>query len=99
MPATSRRARFENRSRPLLLRMQRLPSWLVPALLGVVLLLGLALPMAWSGILLILIALFLTWLTAVSWPAISPASRAFRLLVDLGLFALGVGKLLGLVLG
>ena len=75
-----------------------MPGWLVPALLAVVLLLGLALPVAWTGILLIGIAVFLGWLTAVAWPAISPGSRALRIFVNLGLVALGVAKMLGLVL-
>lgn len=97
-PATSRRARFESWSRPLLMRMQRLPGWMVPALLAVVMLLGLALPMPWTGILLVGIAVFLAWLTAVAWPVVSPGSRALRVFVDLALLALGVAKMLGLVL-
>lgn len=75
--------------------MQSLPAFLVPVTLGILLFLGLTLNAAWSGLMLILIAVFLFWLTAVSWPAISTGSRILRLVVDVGVLALGVLKLLG----
>ena len=89
------RARFEDASRPMLRRMQALPAFLIPVTLGILLFLGLTLNAAWSGLLLILIAVFLFWLTAVSWPAITPGSRILRLAVDVGVLVLGVLKLLG----
>ena len=95
LPATSRRARFERWSRPWLLRMQLLPNFVIPAILGVMLFLGLALPWAWAGLLLVAIAVFMFWLTAVSWPVISPGSRALRMVVNVGILALGVARLLG----
>lgn len=82
-------------SEPLLIRMRDLPAFLLPVALGIMLFLGLVLPASWAGILLVMIALFLSWLTAVSWPAISNASRIVRVLVDVGMLALGVLKLLG----
>ena len=91
----SLRTRFEDASRPMLGRMQMLPAFLIPVTLGILLFLGLALSAAWSGLLLIVIAVFLFWLTAVSWPAISPGSRILRLVVDLAVLGLGVLKLLG----
>ncbi len=94
-PATSRRARFENASRPWLARMQRLPNFVVPMALAVMLFLGLALPWNWAGILLVLIGVFLAWLTALSWPVISPASRALRVVANLAVVGLGVMRLTG----
>jgi VIT1/CCC1 family predicted Fe2+/Mn2+ transporter len=91
----SLRERFEDASRPVLRRMQSLPAFLIPVTLGILLFLGLTLNAAWSGMMLILIAAFLFWLTAVSWPAISPGSRILRLVVDVGVLALGVLKVLG----
>ena len=88
------RTRFEDTSAQLLLRMQSLPVFLVPVILGVLLFLGLALNPAWSGLLLIVIALFLLWLTAVSWPSIGTGSRVLRLVVDFAILGLGVLKLL-----
>jgi len=91
----SRRERFEDFSRPILLRMQSLPGFLIPVTLGTVLFFGLTLEAAWSGILLILIALFLFWLTAVSWPRITTGSRVLRVVVDVAVLVLGVLKLTG----
>lgn len=94
-PGSSPRERFEDFSRPILLRMQALPAFLIPVILGVLLFLGLTLNAAWAGLLLILIAVFLFWLTAVSWPAISSGSRLLRIVVDVVVLGLGVMKLLG----
>jgi hypothetical protein len=91
----SRRERFEDFSRPILLRMQALPGFLIPVTLGTVLFFGLTLDAAWSGILLILIALFLFWLTAVSWPRITTGSRILRIVVDVAVLVLGGLKLTG----
>ena len=76
-------------------RMQAMPTFIIPVLLGVLLFLGLTLPASWAGLLLVVIALFLGWLTAVSWPAISAGSRALRIVVDVAVLALGVLKLMG----
>jgi hypothetical protein len=89
------REQFEDASRPILQRMQMLPAFIIPVMLGILLFLGLTLSAAWSGILLVGIAVFLFWLTAVSWPGITPGSRLLRLAVDTGVLALGVLKLLG----
>ncbi len=79
----------------MLRRMQALPAFLIPVTLGILLFLGLTLNAAWSGLLLVVIAAFLFWLTAVSWPAITAGSRILRLAVDVGVLVLGVLKLLG----
>ena len=79
----------------MLRRMQALPAFLIPVTLGILLFLGLVLSAAWSGFLLIIIAVFLFWLTAVSWPVITTGSRLLRLAVDVGVLVLGVLKLLG----
>jgi hypothetical protein len=94
-PGLSLRERFEDFSRPILLRMQALPGFLIPVTLGTVLFFGLTLNAAWSGILLILIALFLFWLTAVSWPRITTGSRVLRVVVDVAVLVLGALKLMG----
>ena len=89
------RAQFEEVSAPFLLRMRELPGFLLPVVFAIMLFFGLVLASPWAGILLILIGLFLSWLTAVSWPAISSGSRVLRVAVDLGMLVLGVLKLLG----
>jgi hypothetical protein len=75
--------------------MQALPTFLVPMLLAVFLFLGLVIRQPWAGLFLIVISVFLTWLTALSWPAISATSRLMRVVVDLAVLGLGVLKLLG----
>ena len=75
--------------------MQALPGFLIPVTLGLLLFFGLTLNAAWAGTLLIVIALFLFWLTAVSWPGIATGSRLLRLVVDVGVLVLGVLKLAG----
>lgn len=75
-------------------RMQSLPGFIVPVSLGILLFVGLTLPMAWSGILLIVIALFLLWLTAVAWPTLERGSRFARVGINLAVAALGVLKML-----
>jgi hypothetical protein len=75
--------------------MQALPTFLVPMLLAVLLFFGLVVRQPWAGAFLIVISLFLTWLTALSWPATSAGSRLMRVVVDLGVLGLGVLKLTG----
>ncbi len=94
-PGLSLRERFEDVSRPILLQMQALPGFLIPVTLGILLFFGLTLNATWSGILLIVIALFLFWLTAVSWPRITTGSRILRIVVDVAVLVLGVLKLMG----
>jgi hypothetical protein len=94
-PPSSGRERFERLSTPWLLRMKALPGFVIPVALGLLLFLGLVLPWAWAGLLLIAIGLFLLWLTALSWPAVSVGSRALRMVVNVGILALGVGRLVG----
>lgn len=80
---------------PALMWMRSLPSFLIPVVLASILFLGLTLRATWTGILLFLVAAFLTWMTALSWPAISTGSRILRVVVNLAVIGLGVLKLMG----
>ena len=62
--------------------LHRLPKWVIPILMVALLLLGLLIPSNWAGIFIVLIAVFLGWLLALSWPVILPGSRLFRLARD-----------------
>jgi hypothetical protein len=96
--ADTRRGRFERFSYPLLARLHALPRWLVIVLPGVLLLLGLILsgPWAWVGALLLLVLwVFIGWLTALSWPAISPGQRVFRAVVLIAMLGVIVLKFRG----
>lgn len=78
--------------------MHRMPRWLMVVVPGILLFLGLVLTgsFAWlGGLLLLILAVFLGWLTALSWPAITPASRMLRLLVVVAVAGIAILKLLG----
>ncbi|MFN8125626.1 MAG: DUF6703 family protein [Candidatus Nanopelagicales bacterium] len=85
-------------SAPWLLTLHRMPRWLVPIGLAVMLFLGLLLsgPWAWLGaVLMVLVGLFVSWLTALSWPILTPGSRAIRVVVAGALFGLAILKAMG----
>ena len=95
---SDRRRAFEERSYPLLRRLSAAPRWLVVITPALLLFLGLVLtgPVAWlGGLLLLLVTALLAWLTALSWPAISPGSRLLRSIVVLALLGVAILKLLG----
>jgi len=75
-----------------------MPRWLVVITPAIVLFVGLILPgsFAWlGGVLLLLVAAFLGWLTALSWPAIGPAARLLRVVVVAALAGIAVFKAMG----
>ena len=83
--------------RALLVRLSRLPPLLAP---GIVLLLtfaGLAAP-AWVGApCLVVVAAFLSWLGALSWPILDPRGRTLRVLTVGLLLGAAVARLNGLL--
>ena len=92
------RGRLEELSYPLLRRLHAWPRWIIVIAPAVLLFLGLILtgPLAWlGGIALLLVWVFVAWLTALSWPALTPGSRLFRLIVVLALAGVVVLKFLG----
>jgi hypothetical protein len=75
--------------------MNSLPGWVVPVLLAVLLVAGLALPFTWSGLLLLIPTAFLGWLLLLSWPVIKPGGRLLRLIAVLVLLGAAVFRLTG----
>ncbi|TXH43862.1 MAG: hypothetical protein E6Q90_05450 [Actinobacteria bacterium] len=94
-PASEARRGLERRSAGPLLWLHRLPRWLIPVIMGVLLLLGLAVPGNWAGIFIVIVGLFLAWLLALSWPVITPGSRALRLVVTIVVLGAGVARMFG----
>lgn len=95
---SSSRRTLERVSAPWLLTLHRLPRWLVPIGLAVMLFLGLLLSGSWGwlgAILMVVVGLFVSWLTALSWPILTPGSRAIRVVVAAVLFGLAALKALG----
>jgi hypothetical protein len=75
---------LERTSAPWLIRLHSVPRWLVPVMLAVFLFTGLLLSgdWAWLGaILLGIVAVFIAWLSALSWPVLTPGARLARVLV------------------
>ena len=93
--STPGRSALERRSASALLFLHRLPRWLLPVVVGVLLLLGLAIPHAWAGIFLLLIAGLFGWLLALSWPVITVNSRIFRGIVVAVVAIGGVARMAG----
>jgi hypothetical protein len=94
-PSTGARAVLERASIKPLVIMHSLPTWLVPVLLAVLLLAGLALPWRWAGLILLVPALFLGWLLALSWPLVSASGRLLRVLVVVAILGAAVMRLGG----
>ena len=73
------RAAVEKRSGPLLVLLSRQHRAVVPLVSVLLLLGGLALPMPVGVACLAVLALFLAWLTFLSWPAVVGQGRVVRL--------------------
>lgn len=86
-PPSATRGVIAQRSRGLLVRLSKLPPLVVPGLMLVLMLLGLAAPLYVALPALAIVALFVGWLAFLSWPVLDLKGRFTR------------GLMLGLVLG
>lgn len=77
-PEAGLRRTVERRSAPVLLWLSTRPKLLLPAVVVVLLIGGLAAPPAYGVPLLVLLGLLLLWLSYLSWPALDPGARALR---------------------
>jgi hypothetical protein len=75
----ARQATERHSARPLLY-LHQLPAWVPSAVLAVLLIAGLALGGPGGSVALCAVAAVLGWLASVSWPRLTPAGRAGRLL-------------------
>ena len=97
-PSGSTRRSVERASIPLLTKLLALPRWLIVVLMAVCLFLGLIQTgsLSWlGGLLLLVVGGFLGWLLLLSWPALTPARRATRLVVVAAVIGIAVLKFLG----
>jgi hypothetical protein len=70
--------------------LQQLPRWLIPVLVAVLFVGGIAVR-GWLGAaLLLVVTAFLAWLAALSWPALGPQGRALRVLILAALVGLAL---------
>ena len=83
------RRTVERASAPVLLWLSSRPRFLLPLLVAVLLIGGLAAPPAYGLPLLLLLALLLLWLSYLSWPALDGRARMLRAAM-LGLIAVAL---------
>ena len=72
------RRTVERASAPVLLWLSSRPRFLLPLLVAVLLLGGLAAPPTYGLPLLVVLTLLLAWLSYLSWPALDGRARALR---------------------
>jgi hypothetical protein len=76
--ASDTRSRMERSSAKPLVWLHQQPAWFPPVVLAVLLIVGLAVP-GWLGAAaLVLVAAFLGWLAALTWPRLAPGGRLLR---------------------
>jgi hypothetical protein len=88
--ASDARRRLERASARPLVWLQQMPRWIPPIVAAAVLVTGLAVPGAVGAVALLLVAAFLGWLAALSWPKLSPSGRLLRLAAVAGVVALAL---------
>jgi hypothetical protein len=76
-------------ARPLLV-MNRLPRWLLPVLLAILLVTGLAISGLLGAVLLLVLVLFLAWLVFLSWPVLPATTRIIRLVIVVAILGAAV---------
>ena len=89
---------LERKSFPILVRLHRVPRWLLVIFTALALFLGLIQTgdLAWLGsVLLLLVACFLGWLLVLSWPVIGFVSRLLRLVVVIAVVGIAIYKFMG----
>jgi len=84
---------FERASTPWLLRLHALPRWLVALTMAATLVAGLLIRGPVGAALLLLLALFLSWLAAFGWRHLSAGSQVLRVLA-IGLICYGAVRVL-----
>jgi hypothetical protein len=86
--ASQARSSLERSSARPLVVLHQLPVWVLPLVLAGLLVTGLAVP-GWPGaVALVLVAAFLGWLAALSWPRLGPGPRLLRVAAVVGLLVI-----------
>ena len=78
-PAPGLRGQVERASAPVLVWLRARPKLIIPVLSAVLLLGGLAAPVAVGVALLVLLLLLVSWLGYLSWPVVQGAQKVVRL--------------------
>jgi hypothetical protein len=89
------RVAVANRSRGIAVALSRQPGFVVPAAIVVLMVVGLAAPLAVAVPALLLIVVFMAWLAFLSWPVLGTGPRAMRLVAVAIVAAALVGRVGG----
>lgn len=89
------RAALSARSRALLLTLSRLPPLVIPAAVLVLMLVGLAAPIALALPAFAVIGVFVAWLAYLSWPILDARARLTRALMVAIVVGSGLARVLG----
>ncbi|WP_375426026.1 DUF6703 family protein [uncultured Friedmanniella sp.] len=87
------RAEVERASRPLLVRLHRLPRPTVPLLTVVLIAVGVLGPVAVGVTALVVVAAFVGWIAYLSWPVVGPGGRTLRLFMVVLVLLLALARL------
>jgi hypothetical protein len=82
-------------SAPILLFIHSLPKIVFPLFTAALLMAGLFLPAIIGGIFLLILALVLWWLVALSWRLLTPTARAMRTVLLFVVVAYAIGRFTG----
>ena len=91
-PTSPMRARLEEVSRPLLVRLTGLPKQAVPLASVVLFAVAVLAPVPLAVVALVVIAAFLVWLTFLAWPAIGVGGKLMRLALIAMVVVLGFSR-------
>jgi hypothetical protein len=94
---TPLRRTIEQRSAPLLLALRRLPGWAPFLLVLALVLAGLFAPAPVGAVLLAVVAVLISWMSYLAWPALAPAERLIRVAVPVLVLVAAVGRILAWV--
>jgi small-conductance mechanosensitive channel len=61
--------------------MARMPMWAIPAVILLLMVVGLSAPLVYAVPALVVVALFMGWLAYLSWPVLTPRGRLLRVVM------------------
>ena len=85
---SSLRKSIERKSAPLLISLSRLPKFITPVIVGILLFIGLSQRNALGVVCIAVVATFIIWLSYLAWPVLDPRARVVRSLL-IGMLLVG----------
>ena len=89
------RAFVANYSRGPVVYLSRLPQFLIPALMVLLMVVGLAAPVVFAVLALLVVVAFISWLAFLSWPVLTTPQRAMRVVAISLVVLAAVGRIVG----